>query len=391
MIKLKVFKIWSTGDGKMIYKEFGKTGVKVSALGFGAMRLPMVEVEGKKYIDEEKAIPVIHRALELGVNYVDTAPYYCDSLSEITVGKALKGFRDKVYLSTKNPIEDASGEHFLERLEKSLKKLDTDYIDFYHMWGISWKTYQEKINMPDGPLQAALKAKEQGLIKHLSFSFHDAPENMIKIIDTGYFETVLSQYNLLDRANEKSIAYAHEKGLGTVIMGPVGGGRLGAPSAVIQEMLKGKTKSTAEMALRFVLANPNVTLALSGMSTIEMVEENAAVASIPGVLTSEELKKVEEMLEENKRLSELYCTGCNYCMPCPQGLNIPHIFKLMNYNRVYGLKDYAKDEYSKLKIAGNNTGNPADACVECGACEGKCPQHLQIIQQLKETRTALDY
>lgn len=374
----------------MIYKEFGKTGAKVSALGFGAMRLPMVEVDGKKFIDEEKAIPVIHRALELGVNYVDTAPYYCDSLSEITVGKALKGVRNKVYLSTKNPIEDASGEHFLERLERSLKKLDTDYIDFYHMWGISWKAYVEKINMPDGPLQAAFRAKEQGLIKHLSFSFHDAPENMIKLIDTGYFETVLCQYNLLDRSNEKAIEYAHEKGLGTVIMGPVGGGRLGAPSAVIQEMLKGKTKSTAEMALRFVLANPNVSVALSGMSTIEMVEENAAVASIPGTLTAEELSNVEEMLEENRRLSELYCTGCNYCMPCPQGLNIPHIFKLMNYNRVYGLKDYAKDEYKKLKVVDNKTGKPADACVECGLCESKCPQHLQIIHQLKETSTALD-
>lgn len=375
----------------MIYREYGKTGIKVSTLGFGAMRLPMVEIEGKKFIDEEKAIPVIHRALKLGVNYVDTAPYYCDSLSEITVGKALKGYRDRVYLSTKNPIEDSSGEHFLERLEKSLKKLDTDYIDFYHMWGISLKAYEEKINMPDGPLQAALKAKEQGLIKHLSFSFHDKPENMIKIIDTGYFETVLCQYNLLDKANEKSIEYAHKKGLGTAIMGPVGGGRLGAPSAVIQEMLKGKTKSTAEMALRFVLANENVSLALSGMSTIEMVEENAAVASIPGVLTLEELKKVEEMLEENKRLSELYCTGCNYCMPCPQGLNIPHIFKLMNYNRVYGLREYAKEEYSKLKVTGNKTGKTADACVECGACETKCPQHLQIIHQLKETRDALDY
>lgn len=374
----------------MLYREFGKTGVKVSALGFGGMRLPMIEVNGKKYVDEDKAIPVIHRALELGVNYVDTAPYYCESQSEIAIGKALKGWRDKIYLSTKNPVEDASGDHWRERLENSLKKLDTDYIDFYHMWGINWKTYQEKIDVPNGPIQAALKAKEEGLIKHLSFSFHDAPENMIKIIDTGYFETVLCQYNLLDRANEQSIAYAHEKGLGVVIMGPVGGGRLGAPSAVIQEMLKGKTKSTAEMALRFVLANQNVSVALSGMSTIEMVEENAAVASIPGALTNEEMKKVEEMLEENRRLSELYCTGCNYCMPCPNGINIPHIFRLMNYNRVYGLKDFSTEEYSKLKVEGNNTGKDVDACLECGLCETKCPQHLSIIEQLKESRKALD-
>lgn len=374
----------------MLYREFGKTGVKVSSLGFGAMRLPMTEVNGKKFVDDEKAIPIIHKAIELGVNYVDTAPYYCDGESEIAVGKALKGFRDKIYLSTKNPIEDASGEHFRERLEKSLKKLDTDYIDFYHMWGINWKTYVDSIDVPNGPLQAALRAKEEGLIKHLSFSFHDIPENMMKIIDTGYFESVLCQYNLLDRANEEAIAHAHEKGLGVVIMGPVGGGRLGAPSAVIQEMLKGKAKSTAEMALRFVLANQNVSVALSGMSTIEMVEENAAVASIPGTLTDVELKKVEEMLEENKRLAELYCTGCNYCMPCPGGLNIPHIFRLMNYNKVYGLKDYARGEYEKLMVDGNNIGKDASACLECGACESKCPQHLEIVKQLKETRKALD-
>lgn len=373
----------------MIYKEFGKTGVKVSALGFGAMRLPMIEKDGKKYVDEDKSIQIIHRAFELGVNYIDTAPYYCDSLSEAAVGKALKGWRDKVYVSTKNPIENASGDDFRKRLEKSLKNLDVNSIDFYHMWGINWKAYKDNIDVPNGPLQAAYRAKEEGLIKHMSFSFHDAPENMLKIIDTGNFETVLCQYNLLDRANEASIAHAHEKGLGVVIMGPVGGGRLGAPSPIIQEMLKGKAKSTAEMALRFVLANPNVTIALSGMSTIEMVEENAAVASIPGTLTNEELKKVEQMLEENRRLSELYCTGCNYCMPCPSGVNIPHIFRLMNYNRVYGLKDYASDEYAKLLDVNNKIGQAASACLECGACESKCPQHLEIINQLKQSHEAL--
>ncbi|MDP4088687.1 MAG: aldo/keto reductase [Bacillota bacterium] len=374
----------------MIYKEFGKTGIKVSALGFGAMRLPMIKKDGKDYVDEDKAVQIIHKAFELGVNYIDTAPYYCEHLSEAAVGKALKGWRDKVYVSTKNPIENASGDDWRRRLEKSLKNLDVDHIDFYHMWGINWKAYQDNIDVPNGPMAAAFKAKEEGLIKHISFSFHDAPENMLKIIDTGNFETVLCQYNLLDKSNEEGIAYAHEKGMGVVIMGPVGGGRLGAPSPVIQSMLKGKAKSTAEMALRFVLANPNVTIALSGMSSLQMVEENAAVASIPGTLTEEEIKRVEEMLEENRRLSDLYCTGCNYCMPCPQGLNIPHIFRLMNYNRVYGLKDYASDEYAKLKVEGNNTGKDASFCVECGGCESKCPQHLHIIEQLKQSHSALD-
>lgn len=373
----------------MIYKELGNTGAKVSALGFGAMRLPMMEVNGKKVVNEDEAIPLIRRAFELGVNYVDTAPYYCEGLSEVAVGKAIKGYRDSIYLATKNPIEDASGDNWRRRLEKSLEKLDESCIDFYHMWAINLKKFQDQIDVKGGPIEAAMKAKEEGLIKHLCFSFHDEAKNMYPIIDSGYFETVLCQYNLLDRANEEAMAYARQKGLGVVVMGPVGGGRLGAPSEAIQSLLGHKSKSTAEMALRFVLANPSVTVALSGMSTIQMVEENAAVASIPGTLTDDEMKRVDEMLEENKRLSDLYCTGCDYCMPCPMGLHIPHIFKLMNYNRVYGLKDYAREEYAKLKLPDSKKGKDIDSCVECGTCESACPQDLKIIEQLRETALAL--
>jgi predicted aldo/keto reductase-like oxidoreductase len=372
----------------MQYKEFGKTGIKMSALGFGAMRLPMKD--GGKIVDDEKAVPIIQRAFELGVNYIDTAPYYCEKLSEVTVGKALKGWRDKVYLSTKNPIEDASGANWLVRLESSLKKLDVDYIDFYHMWGISLEAFKEKINVPDGPMEAALKAKADGLIKHISFSFHDKAENFAEIVDSGYFESVLMQYNLLDRSNEKNIDYAHEKGLGVVIMGPVGGGRLGAPSPVIAELLKEKSQSSAETALRFVLSNPHVNIALSGMGSLEMVEENVEVASREAHLTEEEKKSVMEMMGEHKKLAELYCTGCNYCQPCPKEINIPHLFGLMNYHKVYGLTEYAKNEYKSLI---NGTAwvktKLANDCIKCGQCEKKCPQKLSIIKQLAETHAAL--
>ena len=371
----------------MLYREFGKTGVKISALGFGAMRLPTLE-DGKK-LDEEKGIGIIHRAFELGVNYIDSAPYYCEGESEIVVGKALKGRRDKAYLSTKNPVEDSSGDHWRERLEKSLKKLDTDYIDFYHMWGISWEAYNKDINVKNGPMSAAFKAKEEGLIRHISFSFHDASENMIKLIDTGNFETVLCQYNLLDRSNEKSIEYAKEKGLGVVIMGPVGGGRLGTPSKTISNLLPGKIKSSAEIALRFVLANPNVSCALSGMGTMEMVEENVLTASNDNPLSKDELARVNESMLENKRRAELYCTGCNYCMPCPSEVNIPFNFEIMNYHRVYGLTDYAKGQYVQIGINEWMKGKKAEACVECGICETKCPQKIQIRKQLKETAETL--
>lgn len=375
----------------MQYTEFGKTGIQVSRLGFGCMRFPSREVDGRKVFDEEESIRMMHRAMELGVNYFDTAPGYCEKQSEIIVGKALKGRRDKVYLSTKYPSEEASGDDLERKLETSLKKLDTDYIDFYHMWGISLKTFVERLDTPDGPMARARKLRDAGVIRHISFSFHDAPENMIEIIrrGEGVFASVLCQYNLLDRANEDAIAYAHEQGLGVTIMGPVGGGRLGAPSKVIQDLLPGKVQSSAEMALRFVMNNKNVNIALSGMSSMDMVEENAAVASNMEPLTPEEEARIAASLEENRRLADLYCTGCNYCMPCPKGINIPEIFKMMNYHRVYGLTKFARDNYARIgKEPWLNFQNAA-ACVQCGACEKKCPQHLHIREQLRAAHEAL--
>ena len=372
----------------MQYRPFGKTGAMVSALGFGAMRLPMTP-DGK-HIDEEKAIPVLRRAFELGVNYFDTAPYYCEKESEIVVGKAIKPFRDKVYLSTKNPVEDASGIHWRQRLELSLRKLDTDAIDFYHLWGINWKQYEERIDVKRGPLAAARRAKREGLIRHLSFSFHDKPDALIRLIDTGHFESMTVQYNLLDRANEGGIAYARERGLGVVIMGPVGGGRLGAFSPEISRLAPGGAKSTPELALRFVLSNPGVSVALSGMGSVQMVEENAATASRLEPLSDDERVRMGQSMDEIRRLADLYCTGCGYCMPCPNEVNIPKSFEYMNYYRLYGLRTFAREAYAKIGQPGSwIKGKQADACLECGECEPKCPQKIPIIEQLKEVAREL--
>jgi len=374
----------------MRYSEFGNTGIKVSKLGFGAMRLPTRKDGEMTVVDDDLAIPLIHRAFDMGVNYLDTALYYINKTSEVSVGKALKGYRDKVYVATKNPVENTSADDWRKRLELSLTKLDVDYIDFYHMWGMSLDSYREWEALSDGPFQAAERAKSEGLIKHLSFSTHDYGDNLRPIFDSGRFSSVLLQYNLLDRKSEEVIAYAKEKGIGVVVMGPVAGGRLGAPSSVIQGLLKNKSVSTAEMALRFVLANDNVNIALSGMSTIPMLEENAKIASIDGPLTAEELTQVGAMMEENKKLEQLYCTACNYCLPCPQEINIPHIFDIMNNHRVYDLTDHAKEAYAEV-ISGKGWIKSADAtkCIECGVCETKCPQKLPIIEQLKETHSTL--
>jgi predicted aldo/keto reductase-like oxidoreductase len=356
------------------------------------MRFPSYEQDGKTVFDQEQSVAMVRRARELGIHYFDTAPRYCDTLSEVFLGKGLKGStRSDFYLSTKNPIENASGDDFQKRLEASLTRLDTDYIDFYHFWGISLDTFVNTICAKDGPLARARQLKAQGLIKHISFSYHDKPGNLSQIIrrGEGVFSSVLCQYNLLDRSNEQDIALAHEQGLGVAIMGPVGGGRLGAPSAVIAGLLPEKPRSSAEVALRFVFSNPNVNIALSGMSSLEQLEENVRIACNTAPLSDAERGQLEAMMRENERLAGLYCTGCKYCMPCPQEINIPEVFTLMNYHRVYQLTGFARASYAEIgKVPWRKFKN-ASACVGCGACESKCPQKLPIREQLKETHKTL--
>jgi predicted aldo/keto reductase-like oxidoreductase len=370
----------------MQYRVLGRTGLRVSALGFGTMRFKMVG----GHVDQELAVQALHRAMDLGVNYFDSAVGYCNSESEIVLGKALKGRRDGKVISTKYPPWDRSltADDCRQVIEQSLSRLDVDVIDIYHMHSLDWETAQ-KVLANGGAVDGARKAKEQGLVKHLGFSFHDDPKRILDIIEAAPdFDVVTCQYNLLDRANEESMASARDQGLGVVVMGPVGGGRLGFPSEQLQGMLPGGTKSSPEVALRFVLANPNVSVALSGMNTVEMVEENAAAASRESALSEDERQAIVEALAENRRLAELYCTGCGYCMPCPNGVNIPENFRLMNLHRVWGLTGPARDRYQRLGPDRENNLN-AGACVECGQCEPKCPQKIPIIEQLKETHRAL--
>jgi uncharacterized protein len=365
----------------MQYRDFGRTGLRVSTLGFGGMRLPMTA--NGQHLDEDRSVAVILRALELGVNFLDTAPYYCKHESERVVGQAIKAWlaagRERPIVSTKNPVEDKTARTWRRLLDNSLRQLDVDYIDVYHMWSITWREYVEKIDTPNGPLAEARRAQKQGLIRHLAFSFHDAAENLFKLIDTGHFESMIVQYNLLDRGNEKAISYAHSKGLGVAIMGPIGGGRLVAPSTDIEKMQPAKAMRAPELALRFVLSHPGVSLALSGMNSILQVEENCATANTVSQLSDAEQQEVQRTLDRVKNLSDLYCTGCGYCLPCPHGVNIPANFEYMNYYRVYGLKDEARSLYATL-----GPGQQAEDCRQCGECDGECPQHLAIQDQLAE-------
>ncbi len=371
----------------MIYRKFGSTGKEISSLGFGCMRFPEYEKDGQWFIDEEKTIPMLRHAYENGINYFDTAPYYLHNNSEATVGKAMKGIRDKVMLSTKLPLEEVKGAGDYRRvLEKSLKKMDTDYIDFYHFWGINKAVFDEKI-MGFELLKEAMKAKEEGLIRHISFSFHDKAEYIKYIIDRAeVMETMLVQYNLLDRSNEEMIGYASSKGLGIVIMGPVGGGRLAAPTDLYKKLTGKKSSATYELAFKFVLGNPGVSCALSGMESMEMVDKNLAIAGQEKPLTENEWKQLGAAVDQLKKFSDLYCTGCGYCQPCPMGINIPRIFNMFTYHNVYGLTVHAKKEMSGYLKEGGKT---VKDCSSCGRCERKCPQKLEIRKQLKRVEEIL--
>ncbi len=373
----------------MQYRPYGKhEDIQLSTLGFGAMRLPK---------DDDYAVECMTHAIDLGLNFIDTAMGYSagpegkSGYSEVLVGRALKCRpREELYLSTKNSVgEDCDADVWWEQMEASLTRLDTDYIDFYQVYhGLSWDGYVERFQPAGRGLEAAMKAKDQGLFRHFSFSSHDTPENIMKLIDEGIFESMLVQYNLLDQSNQDAIQYAAEHGMAVFIMGPVGGGRLGMSSEKINELVP-DAMSTPELAIRFVLSNPYVTTAFSGMNTIEMVDENCATAARPEPLSADELAGIEQALEENSRLSELYCTGCNYCMPCPQNVGIPQAFSAMNMHRVWGLTEAAKGRYARLGPDSRQGLLQADACVECGECEEKCPQNIPIIEQLKETHATL--
>ena len=363
----------------MQYTMLGKTGFKVSRLGFGAMRLPMVG----NCVDRDKAIPMIHQAFESGVNYIDSAVGYCGGDSQRVIGEALKGWRDKVVVSTKNHYYNKLDDRpWWRNLEDSLKYLDVETIDIYNFHGLKWQRYLDQVRGKDGQMAWMRKALDQGLIRHICFSFHDTAEALEKLAATGEFDVVTLQYNLLDRSNEPALAACRKAGMGVIVMGPVGGGRLGTPSDALRKMLPG-ARTVPEVALRFVLANPNVTIALSGMSEMKHVEENIRVAARTSPLSATEKRRVKAALNRFGKLADLYCTGCSYCMPCPSGVDIPGNFTALNYNRVYDLPDVASKRYGSLRAK-------ATQCIACGKCMDKCPQNINIISQLRETVRTLD-
>jgi predicted aldo/keto reductase-like oxidoreductase len=333
-------------------------------------------------VDRALSIPMLHRALELGVTYFDTAVGYCQSDSQRVLGEAFEGLRDKIILSTKNPFHTASEADWLDRLTESLRLLRTDHIDIYNFHGLTWETYTQHIREP-GKLKLMKQAKADGRIRHICCSFHDSPEALIKLAETGEFDSITLQYNLLWRDLERAITRCHELGVGVVVMGPVGGGRLGVDSERIRELLKGEAKSTPEAALRFVLAHPGVNVALSGMTTLAQVEENCQIVSDKEPFTPVQIAAMEAELNNVRTKTGVTCPACGYCLPCSAGVDIPEHFRIYNEYKLYGLTDAAKRAYASLS-------RTAAACTECGACLARCPQKLPIPKLLRRIMAELD-
>lgn len=362
----------------MVYREFGKTGLKVSALGFGCMRLPR-NPEGK--IDEDLSIQIISKAYDAGINYFDNAWGYAGGRSELILGKALEDVREKVFYSSKVPVWSLKEpEDFWKCLTESLERLRTDYIDFYHFHAVDSVNWKTTLDMK--LLEKAEKAKSMGICKHLSFSFHDDPALMKEIIDTGIFSSVLCQYNLIDRTNEEMMQYAKEKGLGVAVMGPLGGGNIIKGGVDFTKKFNTRAETAAELAFRFVWGNPAVSIAFSGMNSAEQLEDNLKYAESANDISSNEWEYLKKGSEELIKLSDLYCTACGYCEVCPHGIKPAFTFEAYNLLNVWNLADIAKIRYGEFDEYPWH-GNHPDNCTKCGACSARCPQKISIPDELE--------
>ena len=371
----------------MLYRDYGNTGKKVSVLGFGVAKLPMTGEGENARVNDELAIPIMRAAYDGGINYYDSAWNYLNNDSQRILGRALNDVRDKVYYATKLPcwlVKERPD--FWKFLMTSLENMDTDYIDFYHLHGLDAESFERMRELK--VMESAERALAKKYIHHLSFSFHDLPHVMRDIVDTGLFESVLCQYNLIDKTNEEVMAYAAEKGLGVAVMGPTGGGLLARGGQDFLARMGSDASSAAEMAFRFVWGNKSVSTALSGMDSVGQVMENLAYADKADSVSASELGGLNKNAEELGKLNDLYCTKCDYCADCPQGIKIGAIFRMYINHKVWGLSDEAKAAYAKLG-EDPQSGKLPEACVDCGACVGRCPQKIAIPGELRRVSLVL--
>ena len=369
----------------MKYRDFGKLGIKGSAFGLGCMRFNGA-ASGDSIIDEQKAISLIRRAIDGGVTYLDTAYIYLDKTSEIVLGKALRdGYRERVTIATKMPKDAVHDRASMEALlEEELGKLQTDHIDFYLMHGIDrgeWE-YFKSIGAP----QFFDDMKAAGKIRYKCFSFHGPYEEFEAIINDWDWDMVQIQYNFMDvdnQAGTKGLELAGGLGIPVVIMEGLLGGRLAKAPENVQALYDAfpVKRSPVEWAFRWLCNHPQVATVLSGCNEAEQIDDNLRIFDTvePGIMSEAELKLMDDVRAAYLARTKIGCTGCRYCMPCPNGVNIPGTFAAWNNVSLYGIDPKHDWGFSQML----EKGETPDKCVACGACEAACPQHLGIIDALK--------
>ena len=377
----------------MKYRKFGKLGIEGSAFGLGCMRFNG-EASGDSIIDEQKAISLIRRAIDGGVTYLDTAYVYLDRTSEIVLGKALlDGYRDRVTIATKMPMEAVHNRAEMEALlAEELKKLQTDHIDFYLMHGINrekWE-YFKSIGAP----RFFDDMKREGKIRYKCFSFHGPYDEFEFIINDWDWDMVQIQYNFMDvdnQAGTRGLKLAGRLGIPVVIMEGLLGGQLAKAPENVQALYDAfpVKRSPVEWAFRWLCNHPEVATVLSGCNEASQIDDNLRIfdAVAPNCMTDDELKLMDDVRSAYLSRRKIGCTGCRYCMPCPNGVNIPGIFSAWNQMSLYNQNP--KDNWGYGQIVLN--GETADKCVACGACEAACPQHLGIIEALKQAQRELAF
>ena len=373
-----------------------RTGDEISPLGFGAMRLPLKN--GR--INRELAKEMLYHAIDSGINFIDTAYLYGDS--ETFLGEALQGeYRDKVKICTKLPsINVRKYEDMENLLDEQLKRLQRDCIDYYLIHAVDLKTMNRLLKRD--LVKFITKAKGDGKIKHVGFSYHGPREEFETVIDSYDWDVVMIQYNYFDentQASLEGIEHAASKGMGIFVMEPLKGGILAGKMPSEAEAIFRKAdpnKSNAQWAFEWVLNNGNITCVLSGMNSIEQIDENIAIArkTTPLSLSFEEMETIEYVKRFMRNSLKINCSTCGYCMPCPQGVNIPECMKIYNEKYLFGHKGlFNQSRIDYFQYVGGIMGNEGNAgkCNGCGKCLRKCPQKLDIISELKKVKGEFEF
>jgi len=357
-------------DNKINYRKIAKSGAEISELSFGCGHLPE---------DDNLARETIKTAIKVGCNYFETATFYCNNRCQQKTALGISGERDGLVSVKAGVPPEVSAKEYRESIMTQLEVLGVKSTTWLQVGWLSLENF-EILQKNGDVLNEIYKMRDEGIFKHLGFTGHDTPENFIKIIESGVFECVTLPYHMLNRSYEPTIKAAGEAGMGVVAMNPVGGGLLGNISDKLNSTIPSTAvTSTAELALRFVLTNPNITSACSGMNSPQMVLENV-VAANKGPLTADEYEKMLSVLDTYKALGEKFCTGCRYCADCPQGIDIAGLFNLYNLHTVYGFTDAAKASYERIDSEKSPT-----KCVKCGLCEERCPNKIDIMNQIEKT------